>query len=151
MANIILISGSVFGAATLTADEIEEKLLSAGHQIVRPDPPNVESLTDESQEILVVCTSSTGNGDLPDELVPLYTALRSDYPKIIHLDYVVVALGDSSYETFCGGGLSIDAALADIGARQLAEPLQIDALEETEPESVAPDWVADVIDNRVSR
>lgn len=145
MANVVLISGSVFGAATLTADEIEEELQSAGHQVYRPDPPELDALTDEKQEILVVCTSSTGNGDLPEELVPLYTALLNDYPKIIHLKFVVVALGDSSYETFCGGGLSMDAALADLGARQLKEPLKIDALEESEPESVAPEWVVKVI------
>lgn len=147
MANIILISGSVFGAATLTADEIENALDAAGHLVTRPDPPAIEALTDENQEILIVCTSSTGNGDLPDELVPLYTALVNDYPKIIHLTYVVVALGDSSYDTFCGGGIAIDTALADLGARQIAEPLRIDALEESEPEAVAPDWVLDAITN----
>ena len=148
MAKIILISGSVFGAATLTADEIEDKLAEAGHEVVRPDPPDIDALIDESQEILIVCTSSTGNGELPEELVPLYTALLNDYPKIIHLEYAVVALGDSSYDTFCGGGLSIDAALADLGARQLAEPLKIDALEEPEPESVAPEWVLEVVSGR---
>jgi flavodoxin len=148
MANVVLISGSVFGAATLTADEIEEKLLSAGHQVQRPDPPDVASLTDESQQILIVCTSSTGNGELPEELVPLYTALRNEFPKIIHLKFVVVALGDSSYETFCGGGLAMDDALADIGAQRLSDPLKIDAMEETEPESVAPGWVLDVIEEK---
>ena len=147
MANVVLISGSVFGAATLTADEIEESLTGAGHTVSRPENPDSTVLTDETQEILIVCTSSTGNGDLPDELVPLYSQLVNDYPKIIHLKYAVVALGDSSYDTFCGGGLSMDAALADLGAQPLSEPLKIDALEESEPESVAPDWVLKVIND----
>ncbi|MEM7256837.1 MAG: flavodoxin domain-containing protein [Pseudomonadota bacterium] len=145
MAKIVLISGSVFGAATLTADEIEEQLTGVGHEVTRPDPPAADALTDESQQILIVCTSSTGNGDLPDELVPLYTSLVTEYPKIIHLKFAVVALGDSSYETFCGGGLSMHAALTDIGAQPLAEPLQIDALEESEPENIAPDWVVNLV------
>ncbi len=150
MANVLLISGSVFGTATLTADEIEEQLTSAGHVVTRPENADIAMLTDEQQHILIVCTSSTGNGDVPDELVPLYTGLLNDYPKIIHLAYAVVALGDSSYETYCGAGLSIDAALADLGAKQLAEPLKIDALEESEPESVAPDWVSGVINNHLN-
>ena len=76
-----------------------------------------------------------------------FTGLVNDYPKIIHLTYVVVALGDSSYENFCGGGLTMDAALADLGARRAAEPLKIDALETTEPEEIAPQWVVDVVNN----
>ncbi len=145
MANIVLITGSVFGTATITSDEIETALTEAGHKVIRPDPPSLDSLTDEASSWLVVCTSSTGNGDLPDDLVPLYTGLVNDYPKIIHLSYVVVALGDSSYENFCGGGLTMDAALADLGARRASEPLKIDALETTEPEEIAPAWVVDVV------
>lgn len=147
MASVLLFSGSVFGAATLTADEIEVALQDAGHTVVRPEAHDVAALTDERYAILVVCTSSTGNGDVPDNLAPLYTALLTDYPKIVHLRYVVVALGDSSYETFCGAGLAIDAALADLGATQLAEPLKIDALETIDPEEVAAPWVLDIIQN----
>jgi len=151
LANIVLITGSVFGTATITSDEIETALTEAGHQVSRPDPPDVDALIDEATDWLVVCTSSTGNGDLPDDLVPLYTSLVNDYPKIIHLTYVVVALGDSSYENFCGGGLTMDAALADLGARQATEPLKIDALETTEPEEVAPQWVVDVINENSTK
>ncbi len=149
MAKILLVSGSVFGAATLTADEIESSLDEAGHEVLRPESPATESLTDESIEYLVVVTSSTGNGDVPDELQPLYLGLLNDYPRITHLKYAVVALGDSSYDNFCGGGLSVDAALADLGATQLTMPMKIDALEVTEPEEIAPAWVLDVLDGKV--
>lgn len=148
MAKIILMSGSVFGAATITADDIETALKDSGHEVQRPEPPALQQLTDESYEWLIVCTSSTGNGDVPDELVPLYSALKNDYPKIIHLKFAVVALGDSSYENFCGGGLAIDEALADLGATRAAEPLKIDALETTEPEEIAPPWVVDIINGQ---
>ena len=141
MAKIILVTGSVFGAAMLTADEIETKLTGESHEVIRPDPQTVAPLTDESVEHLVVCTSSTGNGDVPDDLLPLYTGLRTEYPRIIHLSYLVVALGDSSYDNFCGGGLTMDEAIRDLGAKQIKAPLTIDALEITEPEDVAPEWV----------
>lgn len=146
MANILLLCGSVFGTATLTADEIEATLDEAGHEVTRPEPQTIDVLLDESIEWLIVCTSSTGNGDVPDDLNPVYMSLLSEYPKITHLKYTVVALGDSSYETFCGGGLAIDAALADLGATQMAPAMKIDALEVTEPEEIAPDWVLSVID-----
>lgn len=148
MAKIILVSGSVFGAATLTADEIESALDEAGHEVHRPDPQAIETLTDESFEWLIVCSSSTGNGDIPDDLLPVYLGLLNDYPRITHLKYAVVALGDSSYDSFCGGGLSMDAALADLGATRMAVPMKIDALEITEPEALAPQWVLDVLDGK---
>ena len=145
MAKILLVTGSVFGAAMLTSDEIETALTDASHEVIRPDPQTVAALTDESVEHLIVCTSSTGNGDVPDDLLPLYTGLKTEYPRIIHLSYVVVALGDSSYDNFCGGGLTIDEAILDLGAKQIKAPLTIDALEVTEPEELAPEWVVNTI------
>ena len=44
----------------------------------------------------------------------------------------------------------MDAALADLGARRAAEPLKIDALETTEPEAIAPQWVVDVVNGVVN-
>ncbi len=145
MAKILLVTGSVFGAAMLTSDEIETALTDASHEVIRPDPPTVAALTDESVDHLVVCTSSTGNGDVPDDLLPLYTGLKTEYPCITHLSYLVVALGDSSYDFFCGGGLTMDEAIHELGAQQIKAPLTIDALEVTEPEEVAPEWVLSAI------
>lgn len=145
MAKIYLACGSVFGSAILTTDEIEQALKQAGHEILRPENPTVDDLTDETIEYLIVCTSSTGNGDVPDNLSDFHTALLTQFPRIIHLKFAVVALGDSSYDTFCGGGLAIDHALLELGARQLAEPLKIDALETTEPELLGAPWVMSLL------
>ncbi|OED42331.1 hypothetical protein AB833_06670 [Chromatiales bacterium (ex Bugula neritina AB1)] len=147
MAKVTLISGSVFGTATLTADEIENQLESAGHTVTRPDPATIDALIDESVELLVVCTSSTGNGDVPDDLLPVYAALLNEFPRVTHLKYAVVALGDSSYENFCGGGIAVDNALAELGATRLGGPMKIDATEITEPEEHAPLWVIQLINS----
>ena len=145
MAKVLLTTGSVFGAALLTADEIETALHDASHEVIRPDPQSADALSDESVDYLVVCTSTTGSGDVPDDLLTLYTGLRTEYPRITHLQYLVVALGDSSYDHFCGGGVTMDEALADLGATQIKPPLKLDALEVTEPEEIAPDWVVNAI------
>ena len=145
MAKFLIVTGSVFGAALLTADEIEAALVKESHEVIRPDPQTIDALTDESTDFLVVCTSTTGTGDVPDDLLPLYTGLRTEYPRITHIKYLVVALGDSSYDHFCGGGVSMDEALADLGATQITAPLKLDALQDTEPEEIAPDWVIKAI------
>ena len=57
------------------------------------------------------------------------------------------ALGDSSYgDTYCGGGLSLDQALSEAGAEQMAEPLQLDALETVTPEDDAVPWAVELIE-----
>ena len=147
MAKIILATGSVFGAALLTGDEIESALQAASHEVIRMETQSIEPLLDESLDVLVVCTSTTGNGDVPDDLINLYNGLRNEYPRITHLSFLVVALGDSSYDYFCGAGMSMDEALAELGAKRISAPLQLDALEVTEPEEIAPEWVVETIGN----
>ena len=39
----------------------------------------------------------------------------------------------------------MDEAILDLGAKQIKAPLTIDALEVTEPEEVAPEWVVAAI------
>ena len=147
MAKIILATGSVFGAALLTGDEIESALHAASHEVIRMETQSIEPLLDESLDVLVVCTSTTGNGDVPDDLINLYNGLRNEYPRITHLSFLVVALGDSSYDFFCGAGMSMDEALAELGAKRISAPLQLDAMEVTEPEEIAPKWVVETIGN----
>ncbi len=145
MARIYLACGSVFGSAILTTDEIQQALTQAGHDVHRPENASVDDLTDETLDYLIVCTSSTGNGEVPDNLAPFHVALLTQFPRITHLRFAVVALGDSSYDTFCGGGLAIDHALQELGATQLSEPLKIDAMETTEPELLGAPWVMSLL------
>ena len=57
-----------------------------------------------------------------------------------HLRYGIIALGDSTYANFCGGGLKFDALLQEQGGTRVGEMLMIDASEDPEPESVSNPW-----------
>ena len=65
----------------------------------------------------------------------------------------MVALGDSSYETFCNAGIRFDELLAELGATRIGELLKIDACETMEPEVEAKawlkQWTQQVSDNKV--
>lgn len=41
---------------------------------------------------------TTGQGDLPDSIVPLYEGIKDMYQP--HLRYGIIALGDSTYANF---------------------------------------------------
>ncbi|MBX2824629.1 MAG: flavodoxin domain-containing protein [Gammaproteobacteria bacterium] len=146
MAAISIIVGSVYGGAKLVAEELQSALQDLQHTVVLLEQPRGSDLQSDDIDMLLVCTSTTGAGDLPDDLAPLYADLTDAPPNIVGLKYAVIALGDSSYgDTFCGGGLSLDHALKDIGATPVAEPLKLDAMETVTPEDEAVPWGVDLV------
>ncbi len=86
-------------------------------------------------------TSTTGQGDLPDSIAPLFHAIRDQVGYQPELRYGLIALGDSSYDHFCGAGRTFDALLQEQGATRVGEVLEIDAMEQPEPEVAACPWV----------
>ena len=150
---IAIATGTVYGGAKLVAEEIQNALENHGHNAVLLTEEEqaaelIGLLENDDIDIFLVCTSTTGAGDLPEDIVDLHTHLVTTPPRVSGLRYAVVALGDSSYgDTYCGGGLSLDSALEDIGAVRVAEPLLLDAMETVTPEDDAVPWVVDLIES----
>ena len=86
-------------------------------------------------------TSTTGQGDLPDSIVPLFQGIKDSLGFQPNLRYGVIALGDSSYVNFCNGGKQFDALLQEQSAQRVGEMLLIDASENPEPETESNPWV----------
>lgn len=140
MAAIRVLVGSVYGGALLTARKIREELEIDGHQVVVLENPQVDDITD-NDDALLVCTSTTGQGEIPTNLLPFYLALREQLPQQPGRPFGIIVLGDSSYgDTFCGAGDLIEEAFYETGARKVGDSLRIDALETMEPESEAVPW-----------
>jgi sulfite reductase (NADPH) flavoprotein alpha-component len=79
------------------------------------------SLTDlAAVRRLLVVTSTFGDGGPPDNAADLWDLLnRDDVPELTGLDYAVFAIGDPSYDDFCGHGRGIDTRLGALGATAL--------------------------------
>ena len=103
------------------------------------EDPEVKDWESYTGKYALVVTSTTGQGDLPDSIVPLYEGIKDLYQP--HLRYGIIALGDSTYANFCGGGLKFDALLQEQGGTRVGDMLMIDASEDPEPESVSNPWV----------
>jgi sulfite reductase alpha subunit-like flavoprotein len=145
VAKVSIVVGSVYGAAIYVGNELEEKLTEGGHEVVLSDKAGLDAVTAEGLTHLVVCTSSTGAGDLPHNIAPFFTALVNDWPRIDHLKFVVVGLGDSSYPNYNGAALTLDHQLEDMGAQRLSDALLFDACETVTPEDEAVPQVAALI------
>ncbi|MEH2919676.1 flavodoxin [Samsonia erythrinae] len=141
MAQIGVFVGTVYGNALLVAEEAENILRARGHEVNVFEEATLESWLDYREHFVLVVTSTTGQGQLPDAIVPLYAALRESGGYQPALRYGVIALGDSSYPNFCAGGHLFDALLQEIGAKRLGDVLEIDATEHPEPEVISCPWV----------
>ncbi|HBR96439.1 MAG TPA: hypothetical protein DD979_03555 [Gammaproteobacteria bacterium] len=151
MANILIISGSVYGTATVVAEDLKIALEKGGHRVTHQEGGDSSILADEQFDAALICTSTTGAGDIPANLATFHEELVSAPPRVTDLRYAVIALGDSSYvDSFCGAGLTLDQAMAEIGAARICPPLQIDAMEDFTPEDTAIAWVDDLLSQHLS-
>lgn len=143
MANIRILVGSVYGNALDVAELCNERLLAEGHNVQLLRQPSIEDIDKDDTEVLLVCTSTTGQGDIPDSLLQLYCQLQDKKPVLRNVKYGLIALGDSSYDTFAEAGWLMDELLQKIGLHQLGEPLVIDACETLSPREPADAWLDD--------
>ncbi len=141
MASIQILIGSVYGAAEQVAEIAAEKLREYGHQVTLNTYARAQDLLRDAEEILLLCHSNTGSGELPDNILPIYLHLTRDYPRIAGKRYGVINLADSSYSTFNEAGRMLDAAFADLGAVRIGEPLVIDACVGDDADAMTREWV----------
>ncbi|MDC9623134.1 flavodoxin [Xenorhabdus sp. XENO-7] len=141
MAKIGVFVGTVYGNALAVAEEALQILQQQGHEVEVFEDATLTQWQKYQQQVVLVVTSSTGQGELPDNIQPLYSDLNDKLGHQPDLRYGVIALGDSSYDFFCGGGRTFDKLLQEQGAKRVGEVLLIDGIDVVEPEVFAQNWV----------
>ncbi|MFM7331027.1 MAG: flavodoxin domain-containing protein, partial [Brachymonas sp.] len=104
---------------------------------------NLRSDAFEERDCLyLICSSTYGAGDVPDNGQAFYASLDSDPRDLSHVRYGVIALGDfGSYpNTFAGGGKRFDERLEGLGAQHICNIFTHDASGGTMPETEATEW-----------
>ncbi|KAA5926902.1 FMN-binding protein MioC [Pantoea sp. Bo_2] len=139
MADITLISGSTLGSAEYVAEHLEEKLQEAGFSTQMLHGPELDEVPQEG--IWLVVCSTHGAGDIPDNLLPLFEAIRDSQPDLSQVRFGAIGLGNHEYDLFCGAIRQIEAQLIAQGARQIGDRLEIDVLEHEIPEDPAEAWL----------
>jgi len=86
---------------------------------------NVDTLVDE--ELLLLLTSTYGDGEAPDNAKAFYKYIHSDEAfELSKVKFAVFALGDRNYTHFCKAGIDLDKRLAVLGAKRLVARVDSD-------------------------
>ena len=139
---INILVGTMTGTAQLCAQEMELALDGDDVQVRTLLMDKLDAAVFADREaVYLVCTSTYGQGDVPDNARALYEALRTGKPDLAGVRYGVFGLGDRTYaETYNFGGKRFDEVLASLGAERIGERYQHDASGGTLPQEIALDW-----------
>ena len=138
-----IIVGTMLGAAEYVADAIAEKLDAGGHTHTIHAEPNLDEIKTESTWI--VCTSTHGAGELPDNIQPLAKQLEG--ADLSAVNAYVIGLGDTSYDTFCFGAKEMEKHIKNAGGTLITDALYIDVLDHPIPEDAAVEWFDEKLAN----
>ena len=137
------------GTMTSTADYVAQAIqmdcadLADDIEIMLMDDLDI-TVFDASQAkdaLYLICTSTYGQGDVPDNARALYESMAAQPQFLGHVRYGVLALGDRTYlQTYCFGGKKFDERLQDLGAQRIGDVWCHDASTGTMPETEGTEW-----------
>jgi len=141
---INILVGTMTGTAQLCAQEMELTLGDDDVQIETILLDNLDAAVFSRDGVFLICTSTYGQGDVPDNAKAVYEDLKAKRPDLSKVRYGVFGLGDRTYaETFNFGGKRFDEILTELGAERIGERHMHDASSGVLPEETALEWCQD--------
>jgi MioC protein len=136
---ISIIVGTETGTAEYVADEVVAWLEQLGKESYIELEPSLESLKEASTWI--ICTSTQGAGDVPNNLSPFIKELQQTQLDLSSISLIIIGLGDSSYDRYCGAAQQINDICSEKNLNLLQQPFLIDAQNDNLPEDLAIAWL----------
>jgi flavodoxin len=100
-----LFVGTMTNTAEYVAQAIEMDCADLVDQIEVTPMDGLDISVFDEDALYLICSSTYGSGDVPDNARALYDSMDSAPKYLGHVRYGVIALGDRTYQqTFCFGG-----------------------------------------------
>lgn len=150
---LLILFGSQTGTAEKLAKQIAKESKSFGCNSRVVDAAEHAKIDWTKETNLLVVTSTYGDGDMPDNAQNFWDWLQTDAAKALaHLNFSILALGDTNYEHFCAAGKKMDARLELLGAKRIHPLAECDL----DYEAKAKSWTSGVLkiagqDSRLSQ
>ncbi|CQR56739.1 Sulfite reductase [NADPH] flavoprotein alpha-component [Paenibacillus riograndensis SBR5] len=139
---VTVLFGSQTGNCQRLASSLSGKLKEQGFEITVSAMNSFKPNTLKKVENLLILVSTHGEGEPPDNARSFHEFLNSKRaPRLEHLRFSVLALGDTSYEFFCQTGKDFDQRLEELGGQRLIPRVDCD-LDYDEPVAA---WMEQVI------
>lgn len=124
---ITVISASATGNAAGIAKKLTERLQRESLNVNLTNAGNYKARQLPKEDIVVIATSTQGDGEPPEEGVLLHSYLfGKKAPKLEGVSFAVIGLGDSSYPLFCQAGIDFDTKLGELGGERLLDRVDCD-------------------------
>ncbi|WP_448554270.1 FMN-binding protein MioC [Thalassotalea montiporae] len=140
MASFQIIIGSMLGGTEYVAEACQETLETLGHQVTLHYTPEFSEIEQKDQTWLI-CTSTHGAGDYPDNIQAFVTDLENSQQDLIHTKYAVIGIGDTNYDTFCYAAKNVDKLLNSKFCTKIIDVKTIDITRIDDPEAAAQEWL----------
>jgi sulfite reductase (NADPH) flavoprotein alpha-component len=140
---LTILYGSQTGNAEDIAESLRERAEAAGLTATAYDMLDYKPKDLKKETNLIVCVSTHGEGDPPDNAEELHAFIfGKKAPKLDGLKFSVLAFGDTSYEHFCQTGKDFDAQLEKLGGKRLTDRVDLDV----DFDEAAEAWIETVVD-----
>jgi len=124
---LTVLYGSQTGNSKGVAKAVAEQAQALGLTVDLKNMSEIKPKGFKNLTHVLIVASTNGEGEPPDDAIALHEFLGSKKaPKLTHLHYSVLALGDSSYEFFCQTGKDFDEYLSKLGAKQISPRVDCD-------------------------
>lgn len=124
---VTILSASQTGNARRLSEQLRDDLLAVKLNVNLVNAGDYKFKQIGQEKLLVVVTSTQGEGEPPEEAVALHKFLMSKKaPKMDGSAFAVFGLGDTSYEFFSQAGKDFDHKLAELGGERLLERVDAD-------------------------
>ncbi|MDR3404896.1 MAG: assimilatory sulfite reductase (NADPH) flavoprotein subunit [Chthoniobacter sp.] len=121
-------TGTAEGLAKKTSKEAEKR----GFAPKVVDMAKYDTVDLSSEQNVLVITSTYGDGEPPDNAQAFWNYLQGETaPPLAHLNYSVLALGDTNYSAFCQFGKNCDERFEKLGAKRVHPRVDCDVDYET--------------------
>lgn len=142
---IHILVGTTSGNTEFLAETLQTRLQAAGHSTHMHDQPDSTEVPLQDARWLL-CIATHGAGEYAESIIGFMQDLAKQRPDLKTVRCAIVSVGDSSYDTFCQAGVDAQTLLNELNAQLIGERLDIDMMQDLDPEATAEDWIKNILD-----